>query len=214
MAGVPEGDHSRRSGGSRMLADSRVLGFALSVVLLASACRPKTEIVYVDPKEHGAYTSLGRSADPRVHKDGTHQVHEKVQVGPGAGDGHTSSYTPIGSAADPRVHASGKHQIAPKVAVADGRGGSEDDDHGSTTSSSYASSSVHATSSASLPAPSPKPALVAQPAAAAKPAAVAKPAASPVAASSQSLTMGLGTVAEKPSANAPLNDDGDAAGHR
>src|SRR5215204_1808993 len=85
--------------GRRMLSDSRVLGFAVSVVLLVSACGPRTEIVYIDPKDHdasghAAYTPFGRSSDPRVHQDGAHDLEATVAIGPGAGGDHAAPYAP------------------------------------------------------------------------------------------------------------------------
>jgi hypothetical protein len=209
MSASPSGSRSSRRRGIRQFVGARVLGFAVSVVLLASACGPKTEIVYIDPKDHdasghAAYTPIGRSHDPRVHEDGAHELAQKVQIGPDAGDGHGAPYTPIGRTHDPRVHASGKHQVASKVTLAHERSGSQYDDHAPATGSSHGVDSGHATTPPPVPTPAPKPATVEKPVAAA-----AKPAASPTPVPPPNLTMGLGTSPEKPSATAPLLDDGD-----
>lgn len=209
MRGAPEGDASPGSWRIRTRARARVLGFVLSVVLLVSACGQKTEIVYVDPEEHGAYTPIGRGADLRVHKDGAHELQEKIQIGPDAADGHPAPYTPIGSAHGALVHPGGKHQVAPKVAIANERGSSNDDDHAPSAGASHTASASRAPSPVSAPAPGARPAAVANPASAAKPAAVAKPAASPASVSPLNPTTGLGAVPGKPSAGAPLVDDGE-----
>src|SRR3712207_5925396 len=99
-----------RPRGIRMRPDSPVLGLAVSVVLLVSACGPKPEIVYIDPRGHdasapAAYTPIGRSLDPRVHADGAHQRQASVAIDPAAGGALDAPYAPIGSSHDPRVHA-------------------------------------------------------------------------------------------------------------
>lgn len=202
---------------------SRVLGFALSVVLLVSACGPKTEIIYVDPKEHGAYTPLGRSADPRVHQDGAHELQEKVEIGPDPGDGHAAPYTTFSSSHDPRIHPGGQYKIAPKVTLAHERGGSDLDSHASASDSSH--DDDHAPSTAAKPAPTPIPSAVgkpsvAKPAAASAPAvahpanvasalAAAKPVASPALPATLNLGAGPGAVPGTSSGSgaAVLDDD-------
>jgi hypothetical protein len=164
------------------------------------------EIVYIDPKDHdasglAAYTPLGRSADPRVHKDGVHDVVPKVQIGPRSGDDH-AAYTPIGSSHGPLVHAGEKHEVAPTVAIALERNGSGYDSRPAASSSSHGVEPTPASSVAATP-------VAALPPSAPKPAAVAKPAASPTPLAG--LNLSTGPAASPPSAriSVPLDEDAD-----
>lgn len=208
MTESPTGGRSPRRRGIRVFACARVLGFAVSVVLLVSACGPKTEIVYVDPKDHdasghAAYTPIGRGSDPRVHQDGAHTLEQAVQIGPAADGAHATPYGPLGSSRSPRVHAGAQHQVAPKVTLAHERSGSAYDSHATSAGASYGLDSGHAANPASVPTPASKPATVA------KPAAVTTPASSPTPVAPPNLAMGLGTTAAKPTASAPVMDDDD-----
>jgi hypothetical protein len=188
MLGAAALDRSSGRLGTRIRSHGRVLGLAVSVVLLISACGPKTEIVYIDPKDHdapgrAAYTPLDRSTDPRVHQDGAHDLLARVRVGPGA---HLAPYAPIGRAHDPRVHAAGKHLVAPMVALAHERLGTAGDSHASSAGASHDDDDSRAPSPTSVPTPAPKPQ------------AVAKPAASSTPPSRLALTTGLGAAPATP----------------
>lgn len=94
----------------------RVLGMALATVLLVSACGAKEEIVYIDSAEagRGAYTPIGRSASSRVHKDGSHQPADDVQIG----SGDPAPSVPIAGSDSQLVHANGVHLEIPPVYLA------------------------------------------------------------------------------------------------
>jgi hypothetical protein len=150
---------------------SRVLGIVLSAVLLIAACGPKTEIVYIDPRNHDAsghpaYTPIGRSAHPRVHQDGAHDLLDRVEIGrPGAGE-HATPYAPIGSSGGPLVDGGGKHAAAPKVLIGLERKAAVADDRANTASPSHAEDASRVSPAPavtalapSVPAPESKPLL-------------------------------------------------------
>lgn len=92
----------------------------LLAALLMTACT-KQEIVYLD-REHGedshgsgsgsGATILASSLDPRVHRDGHHEVEEEhVEIGPGAD--HAPPYVPIENAGGPLLNSSASKPIPP-----------------------------------------------------------------------------------------------------
>ena len=102
----------------------RVLGSLLAAVLLVTACGSKTEIVYVDTRDHdepghGAYTPFSRSTSQRVHVDGHHEPPEELAIGPAAHGGSEEPYAPLARAHHPQVHPDGKHRVAPSIAIGD-----------------------------------------------------------------------------------------------
>jgi hypothetical protein len=139
---------------------SRVLGIVLSVVLLISACGPKAEIVYIDPKDHDdsgspAYTPIGRSVDPRVHQDGDHELLEKVEISRPGDSKQSAPYVPIGSSGGPLVDAGGKRAAAPRVLIGLERMGTLADDHTGAASATHGEGASRASAPPAVIAPAP-----------------------------------------------------------
>jgi hypothetical protein len=161
----------------------------LASVLLLSACGSKEEILYSDQDEHeeaghGAYTPIGRSTSPRVHKDGAHHPADDVAVG----SGHTAAYTPIAGSDSLLVHTDGKPRSVPNALLAHEKAGMG--------------------SSAPYPVSTPR---VTTSGAAARPGGLAQAAPSPTAAPRLNLGTGLGASASAPkpgSIPVLMQDDG------
>lgn len=79
------------------------------LLVFAAACGSSERIVYVDNLAEAealaaAAQPIGRSASPRVHADGVHEMATEITIG-GAADTHTDApYTPIASSHGPLVH--------------------------------------------------------------------------------------------------------------
>ena len=177
---------------------SRVLGSLLAIVLLVSACGPRTEIVYVDRDEHGnsdygASRPVGRTTDPRVHEDGAHEPSAEVAVGPGTDADRAAPSAPIASSGGPLVHANGVHHVASPVAIAQGRGNAASDTYTAPASTASSVASGHAASAPPTAAP------------AANPQAAARVAASPTPPTRLNLGASLGAVPGTSVSNAALD---------
>jgi hypothetical protein len=166
MATLPGASLVKREALVRPRSRVRLFSVLLGAALLVSACGPKEEIVYVDRNSHSesdasAYTPIGRSADPRVHADGSYRPAPSPQIGPAHVSNSPEPYAPLATSHSPQVHAGGEPHLVATVTLAHERGSRTAASHAASTptpASAARGSSNHESTVSTAASTAPRPA--------------------------------------------------------